>query len=174
MILCDWQIRARCEGAGAMVQPFDDSLLNPASLDVRLGRHIRVEQASSPELLLLDLEREGYSQAEPFLLRPGQFILAETVEMFYLPDDIAAQFMLKSSRAREGLEHLMAGYCDPGWHGSKLTMELHNSRQLHPVSLWPGMKIGQVVLHRMSQRPLRSYAQTGRYNNDTTVQESKG
>jgi dCTP deaminase len=82
--------------------------------------------------------------------------------------------MLKSSRAREGLEHLMAGYCDPGWHGSVLTLELHNSRQLWPQLLWPGMKIGQMVFHRMSDLPLRSYAQTGRYNGHATVHASKG
>jgi dCTP deaminase len=68
----------------------------------------------------------------------------------------------------------MAGYCDPGWHGSTLTLELHNSRQLHPVALWPGMKIGQMVFHRMAATPQRSYAVTGRYNNHTTVQESLG
>lgn len=171
-ILCDWQIQAQCEGG--MVFPFDPALVNPASLDVRLGRHIRIEQASSAEMVLLDLEREGYTQAEPYVMRPGQFILAETIETFCLPDLIAAQFMLKSSRAREGLEHLMAGYCDPGWHGSKLTMELHNSRQLAGVALWPGMKIGQMVFHRMDQAPIRSYAVTGRYNNDAQVQESRG
>jgi dCTP deaminase len=172
MILADWEIRALC--LGGMVTPFDPVLLNPASLDLRLGRHVMTEQAWSPDMLLLDLEMDGYCETDPFMLRPGQFILAETIETFHLPDHIAGQFMLKSSRAREGLEHLMAGYCDPGWHGSKLTLELHNSRQLHPVALWPGMKIGQMVFHRMSELPLRSYAQTGRYNGDTTVQESRG
>ena len=167
-VLCDWQIRAQCEGG--MVAPFDPELINPASLDVRLGRHIRIESVASTELILLDLG----SDQDPYMLRPGQFILAETIETFHLPDTIAAQFMLKSSRAREGLEHLMAGYCDPGWHGSKLTLELHNSRQLHPVAIWPGMRIGQMVFQRMDQPPLRSYAQTGRYNNDATVQGSRG
>jgi dCTP deaminase len=173
-ILSDWQIRARCQGAGTMVVPFDQDLVNPASLDVRLGRHIKIESATTPELILYDLEREGWDEETPYLLRPGQFILAETIETFHLPADIAAQFMLKSSRAREGLEHLMAGYCDPGWHGSKLTLELHNSRQLHCVAIWPGMKIGQMVFHKMDQAPLRTYAETGRYNNDQQVQGSRG
>ena len=157
-----------------MVTPYDPALINPASLDVRLGNRIMIEQAGAVELLMLDLEMDGYCEADPYALRPGQFILAETVETFALPDTIAAQFMLKSSRAREGLEHLMAGYCDPGWHGSRLTLELHNSRQLHPVRLWSGMKIAQMVFHRMSQPPLVSYARTGRYNNDATVQGSRG
>jgi len=171
-ILCDWQIHAHCDAG--MVTPFDHELLNPASLDVRLGRHIRIEQATSADMLLVDLLALDVSEADPYVLRPGQFILAETMETFYLPDNIAAQFMLKSSRAREGLEHLMAGYCDPGWHGSKLTLELHNSRQLYPVPIWPGMKIGQMVFHLMDQRPVNSYAVTGRYNNDATVQGSRG
>ena len=171
MILPDWEIRALClEG---MVTPFDPTLLNPASLDVRLGRHIMIEQSGTADMLLLDLSNNGHCETVPFVLRPGQFILAETVETFHLPDHIAAQFMLKSSRAREGIEHLLAGYVDPGFYGV-LTLELHNSRQLSGVALWPGMKIGQMVFHRMSEKPLRSYAQTGRYNGDAKVQGSKG
>ena len=170
-ILCDRQIQAECERG--MVTPFESDLVNPASLDVRLGQFIRIESAQSPELVLVDLELWKDRQG-PYMLKPGAFILAETMETFHLPDFIAAQFMLKSSRAREGLEHLMAGYCDPGWHGSKLTLELHNSRQLHPVPIWPGMKIGQMVFHWMSHTPTRSYAETGRYNNDAQVQGSRG
>ena len=170
MILADFQIRSRCEGG--MITPFDPALLNPASLDVRLGPTLLIESAQSPGLVPYPLHR--HSQAKPYELLPGQFVLAQTMEVFHLPDDLAAQFMLKSSRAREGLEHLMAGYCDPGWHGSVLTLELHNSRQLWPVKLWPGMKIGQIVFHLMAERPLANYAQTGRYNMDSTVQASRG
>ena len=170
VILSDWQIRSRCEGG--MIQGYADELINPASLDVRLGDTLLIESAVSRELVPYPLG--GHTEANPYELVPGQFCLAQTVEVFNLPDDIAAQFMLKSSRAREGLEHLMAGYCDPGWHGSVLTLELHNSRQLWPVGLWPGMKIGQVVFHLMAERPLRSYAVSGRYNMDVTVTGSKG
>jgi dCTP deaminase len=170
VILADWQIRSRCEGG--MVVGWDPALVNPASLDVRLGDLLLIESAQSPELVPYPLGR--HSQGDPYELRPGQFCLAQTVEVFNLPDDVAAQFMLKSSRAREGLEHLMAGYCDPGWHGSVLTLELHNSRQLWPVGLWPGMKIGQIVFHLMAERPVASYAQTGRYNGDSAVQASRG
>lgn len=169
-ILCDWQIRARC--TGGMVTPFDPALLNPASLDLRLGETIMIESAERLELIPYDLGR--HSEDRPYELVPGQFVLAETIEVFNLPNDIAGQFMLKSSRAREGLEHLMAGYCDPGWHGSKLTLELHNSRQLQRLPIWPGMKIGQMVFHQMSEAPLRSYAETGRYNNHHTVMGSLG
>jgi len=170
MILCDWEIRARC--MGGMVIDYDNDLINPASLDVRLGDTLLIESVESPALVPYPLHQ--HTKDDPYLMVPGQFVLDETIETFNLPDDLAAQFMLKSSRAREGLEHLMAGYCDPGWHGSKLTMELHNSRQLHPVPLWPGMKIGQMVFHTMSTAPQRSYAVTGRYNNHATVHESLG
>lgn len=170
-ILCDWEIRARCEQG--LIAPFDEALINPASLDVRLGRHLRIESVESPELILIDMERMGCSSLDPFLLRPGQFVLAETLETLALGTDVAGQFMLKSSRAREGIEHLLAGYMDPGYCG-KPTLELHNSRQLHSVGLWPGMRIGQLVLHRMSQPPLRDYSMTGRYQGDSRVQGSKG
>lgn len=170
MILCDWEIRALCEGG--MVTPFDPELLNPASLDVRLGDQLLIETVQSADLVPYPLGK--HTEQNPYLLVPGQFALAQTVETFNLPGHVAAQFMLKSSRARSGLEHLMAGYCDPGWHGSVLTLELHNSRQLHPVPLWPGMKIGQMVFHLMSKLPLRDYGVTGRYNGDQQVTASKG
>ena len=170
MTLADWQIRSRCEGG--MITPFDPALLNPASLDVRLGPTLLIESAQSPELVPYPLHR--HSQAEPYELRPGQFCLAQTVEVFNLPDDIAGEFRLKSSRAREGLDQALAVWLDPGWEGSVLTMELRNNRQLWPVGLWPGMKIGQIVFHLMAERPLASYAQTGRYNMDSTVQASRG
>jgi dCTP deaminase len=172
MILSDREIIEWCQHHPPLVTPFDPSLVNPASIDVRLGDTLLIESVQSRELVPYPLAQ--HSEEDPYELRPGQFCLAQTVETFNLPDCLAAQFMLKSSRAREGLEHLMAGYCDPGWHGSVLTLELHNSRQLWPQLLWPGMKIGQVVYHRMSEDPQRSYAVTGRYCNDTTVQASKG
>lgn len=170
MILSDWEIVLQCERG--MVRPFTPELVNPASLDVRLGSNLMVEVEHTDQLQLQSIEHT--TQEHPYWLLPGEFVLAETVETFHLPSDIAAQFMLKSSRARSGLEHLMAGYCDPGWHGSKLTLELHNSRRLHSVPIWYGMKIGQMVFHFMSSEPERDYAITGRYNGDQRVQESRG
>lgn len=180
MVLADFQITNLCHAG--MVEPFDPALVNPASLDIRLG----------PEILIEAHQEGGWapfsiadcSEASPWLLRPGQFILAESVETFNLPASVAGQFLLKSSRAREGLnagdsdpeglQHLLAGWLDPGWHGSRLTMELKNVRQLHPIPLWPGMRIGQVKFTQMAAQPRRSYAQTGRYNGDAGVQASRG
>lgn len=184
MILVDYQIRNLCQLQRPMVSPFDESLVNPASLDVRLGPNLLIESAERPELVPYPLA--GCSEANPYELVPGQFVLAQTLETFDIPRDIAAEFKLKSSRAREGLDqalagwcgegldHALAGWCDPGWHGSVLTLELRNNRQLWPVPIWPGMKIGQIIFHRLDAVPQRCYRETGRYNGDATVMGSKG
>ena len=165
-VLADWEIKARCVGS-EMVVPFDAELLNPASLDVRLGNHLMVESIYSPELVRIDISDK--TEDEPFMLQSGEFCLAETLELFNLPDDISAQFVLKSSRARAGYNHLLAGWCDPGWNNSRLTLELKNERLHHSLPLFPGLKIGQMVFHLMSAVPLKSYAETGHYNNHLTV-----
>jgi len=169
VILCDNEIHALCEGG--LVDPYDPALVNPASLDVRLGVELLVEVEEYPTLIPIDIA--GHTAANPFYLRPGEFVLGCTIETFYLPHNVAGQFALKSTRARQGLEHLMAGYCDPGWSGSKLTLELQNARQHHPVALWPEMRIGQIVFHRMSQDPARDYSLVGHYNHDVSVQSAK-
>jgi dCTP deaminase len=154
-----------------LVTPFDHELVNPASLDVRLGENLLVEVPEVPALLPFSIA--SHTKEEPFLLRPHEFVLAETLEEFYLPDCIAGQLALKSSRAREGIEHLLAGYIDPGYKG-RLTLELQNARSMHPVSLWPGMRIAQIVFHKLSMLPAKDYSMTGRYYQDKVVQGSKG
>jgi dCTP deaminase len=170
MILCDHEILDLCNQG--MVEGFDPDLINPASLDVRLGDTLLIESAQSRELVQYPLA--WHSEADPYEMKPGQFLLAPTRETFNIPDTIAAEFRLKSSRAREGLDQALAVWADPGWHGSVLTLELRNNRQLWPQLLWPGMKIGQMVFHKMSDRPMRSYAKTGRYNEHKTVMGSLG
>ena len=171
MIIPDHEICRLCK-QHAMVVPYNAELQNPASLDVLLGDNLMVEVEHTAQLQLLSIAH--HTEADPYWLAPNEFALAETQEFFNLPDHIAAQFVLKSSRAREGLEHLLAGYCDPGWHGSRLTLELHNSRRYHNIALWPGMKIGQMVFHVIAGTPERTYAVTGRYNNDSIVTASRG
>ena len=167
-VLCDWEIKARCNGG--MVENFDPDLINPASLDLRLGNGIMIESIYSPDLIRIDLS--NVTESDPFMVQPGDFLLAETLEIFNLPDDISAQFVLKSSRARAGFNHMLAGWCDPGWNGSTLTLELKNERQHHALPIFPGMKIGQMVFHSMSNIPVASYAKTGHYNNHLTVMPS--
>ena len=154
-----------------LVTPFDADLVNPASLDVRLGKNLLVEIPSSPTLVPYSIA--GHTAEKPFMLHPHEFILSETLEEFKLPDCIAGQLALKSSRAREGIEHLLAGYIDPGYCG-RLTLELQNARSMHPVALWPGMRIAQIVFHRMTMLPSKDYSHTGRYQGDKAVQGSKG
>ena len=152
-----------------MVVPFDAELLNPASLDLRLGLYLMVENICDPELIRVDIS--GRTEDDPFMLQPGEFCLAETLELFNLPEDICSTFLLKSSRAREGYDHALAGFADPGWSNSRLTVELKNNRLHHALPLYPGLKIGQMVFHRMTP-PLRSYRETGHYNNHLTVMPS--
>ena len=153
-----------------MVENFDPDLVNPASLDLRLGNGIMIESIYSPDLIRVDISET--TEDNPFMVQPGDFLLAETMEIFNLPEDVSAQFVLKSSRARAGFNHMLAGWCDPGWHGSTLTLELKNERQHHPLPIFPGMKIGQMVFHSMSSSPVTNYAKTGHYNNHLTVMPS--
>ncbi len=155
-----------------MVNPFDPDLLNPASLDLTLGDRIMIEVPERPELQIVGIT--GHTAEEPYWLQPGEFCLAETREIFSMPDHVCGLFFLKSSRAREGYEHSHAGFADCGWYGSRLTLELKNARRLHPLPLWPNMKIGQMLFICTAGLPERSYAETGRYNADLAVTASKG
>jgi dCTP deaminase len=169
MILCDTEIFDLIQQG--MVQHHQPELINPASLDLRLSDLIMLESVESHQMIPLSIK--DYTADHPYELVPGQFILAQTMETFSMPEDVAGLFFLKSSRAREGYENLHAGYADPGWHGSALTLELKNARQLQPLPVYPGLKIGQMVFFRMSSKPALSYAAVGHYNNDKLVAASK-
>jgi dCTP deaminase len=168
-VLPDHAIQARIQAG--LIDPPNFDAINPASVDVHLG----------PSILIESLQHHGFvtypfgkhTEADPFTLRPGQFILAATAETVAMPDDLAAQVQLKSSVARLGLEHLMAGWIDPGFTGT-VTLELHNSRQLQPIPIWPGMPIAQLVLLQMQSIPDHSYAITGRYNGQRLPTPSMG
>jgi dCTP deaminase len=167
VILNDATIRELAQ-AREMISPYLEELQNPASYDVRIGR--RLMEATPVGWRIHDMS--SFSEESPFLLEFGQFYLAETIETFNLPEDVSALFFLKSSRARRGVEHSHAGFCDPGWHGSKLTMELTCVHPYDPIPVWEGMKIGQMVFQET--KPVEvSYAKTGRYNGDQTVMPEK-
>ena len=169
MILPDYEIHDLCS-KHAMVVPFDPELVNPASIDVLLGDRLMVEWEHSSSMQIMGISH--CTKENPYWLAPGEFVLAETIEIFNMPENVAGQFVLKSSRAREGLSHALAGYLDPSWCGSRLTLELHNLRRYHSIALWPGLRIGQVVYHRMAGTPERSYAEIGHYNHQPQVMPS--
>lgn len=171
MLIPDHEIRRLCRQK-SLVMPYVEANLNPASLDVTLGNQIMVEVEDSREFVKIDLLE--YSQEDPYLIEPGELFLAETTEIFNLPDYLGAQFVLKSSRAREGFDHLEAGWADPGWYGSRLTMELKNARRFHSLPVWPGLRIGQMKFILVSGTVENSYAKVGRYNCDLGVMASKG
>jgi len=170
-LLPDHEIRTLCE-KHSMVVPFCPELLNPSSLDVTLGSTILVEVVHTREMQPVDIS--GTSKLHPYHISPQEFFLGQTEQLFNIPEFIAARFALKSSRAREGIEHLLAGFADPGFNKSVMTLELQNAKRFHSVPVWAGMRIGQMTFEYLSSPPEISYAIKGHYNGDTTVTPSKG
>ena len=170
-VLSDWEIRSLCEGS-QMVWPFSPHLLNPASLDVVLGDELLIEMPGQKEMMPYSIATA--TEENPFWLTPGMFVLAQTREIFNIPERVAAQFVLKSSRAREGYNNMLAGWADPGFNSSVLTLELQNCRKHVDLPLYPNLAIGQMVFFWMSEVPFHSYKVTGRYNGDGAVSGSKG
>ncbi len=165
--IVDHQIREMARMSG-LVEPFNPEQINPASYDVTLGTTILKEGVGSEDRWIpVDITGGVY------VMQPGEFILAATEEMVRIPNNLECVFNLKSSRGREGFEHLMAGYIDPGFHG-KITLELCNVNRHHRLALEPGMRIGQLRFSKLDAIPMRSYALTGRYHNDDGVVPSKG
>ncbi len=170
-----------CELAGrGVVTNVKPEQINSSSIDLTLGNIILHEHAHFQEytpmreVSLKDrdaLRMEVHALSEkPFYLLPGQFILAHTEQMFNLPNNISGEYKLKSSMARVGLEHLNAGWCDAGWNGSVLTLELKNMTKNHIIKLEAGVGIGQMVFFEHEAVPEdRSYAVRGRYNGDKLV-----
>ncbi len=155
MLLSDRDLRTEIEGGRLSVDPYDPAMVQPSSIDVRLDRYFRVFEnhryphidpaEEQPDLTRLVEPPED----EPFILHPGEFVLGSTFEVVTLPDQLAARLEGKSSLGRLGLlTHSTAGFIDPGFNGH-VTLELSNVATL-PIKLWPGMKIGQLAVFRLS------------------------
>ncbi len=171
VLLSDRDIRAEIAAGRLALEPFADNLVQPSSIDVRLDRMFRVFNNTrythidpaqrQDELTSLVEPAEG----EPFVLHPGEFVLGSTLEVCTLPDDLAGRLEGKSSLGRLGLlTHSTAGFIDPGFSGH-ITLELSNVANL-PITLWPGMKIGQLCLFRLTspaQHPYGSAAAGSKY-----------
>lgn len=158
----------------------DPENVNGASIDLTLADKVLIEGMPSGNFVSLKEKqtpnmRELIIPDSGFALFPGDFALASTRELFNLPNDIAAEFKLKSSVTRAGLNHCLAGFADHGWNNARLTLELKNELKNHTLLLKTGMKIGQMIFYRVNPVPdQHSYAAKGRYNNTTTVTASKG
>jgi len=171
VLLSDRDIKAEIDAGRVAVDPYDPGMIQPSSIDVRLDRWFRVFEnhkyphidpsTEQPDLTRL-LEPEG---EEPFVLHPGEFVLGSTYEVVTLPDDVAGRLEGKSSLGRLGLlTHSTAGFIDPGFSGH-VTLELSNVATL-PIMLFPGMKIGQLCLFRLSspaENPYGSAVYGSRY-----------
>jgi dCTP deaminase len=155
MLLSDRDIRGEIDAGRVVLDPYDEAMVQPSSIDVRLDRFFRVFEnhryphidpaEEQPDLTRM-VEASG---AEPFILHPGEFVLGSTYEIVSLPDDVASRLEGKSSLGRLGLlTHSTAGFVDPGFSGH-VTLELSNVATL-PIKLWPGMKIGQLCFFRLS------------------------
>ena len=169
-ILNDSNILTRC--SDGMIHPFTEAMVNPASIDVRIGYSLIFEAPEERGGVTLPLH--CHSEQEPCSLLPGAVALVSTLEMFNFPANIAGEFRLKSSLAREKLALAGAEFADPGWHGSVATLQIKNNSQHHPVLLWPGRPFAQLILHELVEPAAVSYAVTGRYNGDTKAQGSRG
>jgi dCTP deaminase len=167
VLLSDRDIRAELKSGRVVLDPLDEDMVQPSSVDVRIDRFFRLfdnhkypvidPREEQPELTRL----VEVAPDEAFVLHPGEFVLASTFEVVTLPDDVAARLEGKSSLGRLGLlTHSTAGFIDPGFSGH-VTLELSNVATL-PIMLWPGMKIGQLCFFRLSTPAEHPYG-SGRY-----------
>ncbi len=155
VLLSDRDIRAEIDAGRICLEPYDEAMVQPASIDVRIDKYFRLfdnhrypfidPAAEQPDLTRL----VEAAPDEPFILHPNEFVLASSYESVSLPDDVSARLEGKSSLGRLGLlTHSTAGFIDPGFSGH-VTLELSNMATL-PITLWPGMKIGQLCFFRLS------------------------
>jgi dCTP deaminase len=181
VLLSDRDIRAEITAGRVKVEPFTEAMVQPSSVDVRLDRCFRVFEnhkysVIDPSTEQPELTREvAVTADEFFILHPGEFVLASTYEVITLPDDIAGRLEGKSSLGRLGLlTHSTAGFIDPGFSGH-ITLELSNVANL-PVKLFPGMKIGQLCLIKLSspaEHPYGSAVYGSRYQGQRGPTPSK-
>ena len=166
MVLSDRTIREELAKGRIVIDPLNQADIQPASVDLRLDRkllvfthsrrpHIDVKKGLDDLTEIIEIDDDT-----PFILHPGEFVLGSTLEHIELPDDLVARLEGKSSLGRIGLViHSTAGFVDPGWKGH-LTLELSNLARL-PITLYYGMKIGQISYLRLTTPADRLYGSEG-------------
>ncbi len=174
-VLSDRSIREAIKAGRIVIEPLDDELIQPASVDLRLDAAFRIFRNTSRPYVDVQQPVDDLTELveiapeEPFVIQPGSFCLGSTVETITIPDDIVARVDGKSSLGRLGLlVHATAGYVDPGWTG-KLTLELSNQSQM-PIALYYGMRIAQISFLEMTtpvERPYGSADLGSKYQGQT-------
>ena len=156
MVLSDATISRYLAEGRIEIDPYDPSLLQPSSVDVRVDRFFRVFHNNRYPFIDVKVAQEELtelveaSDAHPFVLHPGEFVLGSTLERVRLPDDLVSRLEGKSSLGRLGLLiHSTAGFIDPGWDGH-VTLELSNVANL-PITIYHGMKIAQLSFVQLSE-----------------------
>mgnify|MGYP001362596037 CR=1 FL=1 len=156
MVLSDQTIRRLISKGSIGIDPFDSSLIQPSSVDVRLDYYFRVFRNSRYPYIDVKQPMEELTElveidnTEPLILHPGEFVLGSTLERLTLPNNLVARLEGKSSLGRLGLLiHSTAGFVDPGWDGH-VTLELSNVASL-PITLYANMKIGQLSFMELSE-----------------------
>ena len=154
MVLSDRTIKAEVAAGRIVIDPYEEGLVQPSSVDVRVDRKFRVFRNSRYPYIDVRQPMEDLTELveiegqEPFILHPGEFVLGQTLESIALPDDVVARLEGKSSLGRLGLLiHSTAGFVDPCFEGN-LTLELSNVANL-PITIYHGMPIGQISFMRM-------------------------
>jgi dCTP deaminase len=168
VVLSDRSIREHIAAGRLVIEPFDESLLQPSSVDLRVADRFRVFHNNRRPFIDVRQPTNDLTEVvaidpdEPFILHPGEFVLGSTQERVALPDDLVARLEGKSSLGRLGLLiHSTAGYIDPGFDGT-ITLELSNVARL-PISIYAGMAIGQISFLQMTTPVDRPYG--GKYQN---------
>ena len=180
-VLSDGTILDYLEQGRIKVDPWDPAMVQPASIDLRLGDSFRVFHNHRATAIDLrdppsNLTEEVVVPAgEAFVIHPGEFCLGRTLEWVQIPDDIVARIEGKSSLGRLGLiVHATAGFCDPGFEGT-LTLELNNLTRV-PIRLYPGLPIAQLsfmTLDRPAQRPYGTPGLGSHYQGQRAATESR-
>jgi dCTP deaminase len=166
VILSDRSIREELAAGRIVIDPLDEGNIQPSSVDLRLDRYFRLFMNHSYRVIDVKEDQEDLTELvevredDVFILHPGEFVLGSTAEEIGLPDDLVGRLEGKSSLARLGLLiHSTAGFLDPGFRGH-VTLEFSNVANL-PITLYPGMKIGQVSFERMTTPADRPYGSAG-------------
>jgi dCTP deaminase len=166
VILSDRSLREAIAAGRLVIDPLDDDAIQPSSIDVRLDNRFRVFYTARHPYIDVKQPMDDLTELvevkpdDAFILHPGEFVLGSTLEQVGIPPDLAARLEGKSSLGRLGLmTHSTAGFLDPGFVGH-VTLELSNVANL-PITLYPGMRIGQIAVFQLTTPAERPYGSRG-------------